>query len=184
MECALIIGASGGIGSALAEHLKSDGVTVDGLSRSVDGLDVTDEASVQSSLGALDGPYDLVVVATGALVVDGHHPEKSVRHVTAQGLADQFAVNAMGPMMLLKHGMRLLPKDRPAVFAVLSARVGSIGDNQLGGWHSYRAAKAALNQLMHGAAIELGRTHKHATLVCLHPGTVATDFTARYAAHH
>ena len=93
-------------------------------------------------------------------------------------------VNALGPMLVLKHGLRLLPKDAPAVFAALSARVGSIGDNNIGGWHSYRAAKAALNQLIHGAAIEMKRTHKQVTAVCLHPGTVETPFTAKYAGRH
>jgi NAD(P)-dependent dehydrogenase (short-subunit alcohol dehydrogenase family) len=87
-------------------------------------------------------------------------------------------------MLVLKHSLRLLAKDRRAVFAALSARVGSIGDNKLGGWHGYRAAKAALNQFIHGASVELKRTHKKAIAVCLHPGTVATPFTEKYAAHH
>ena len=184
MERALIVGASGGIGSAIASALDARGVAVTGLSRSRDGLDVTDEASVEAALGALDPPFDLVLVATGALVVDGHEPEKSIRALTAKGLADQLAVNAIGPALVLKHALRLLPRDRRAVFAALSARVGSIGDNALGGWHSYRAAKAALNQLLHGAAIEMRRTHREAIVLALHPGTVATPFTAEYAGHH
>ena len=94
-------------------------------------------------------------------------------------------VNALGPMLVLKHALRLLPRDERAVFAAhLSARVGSIGDNQIGGWHSYRASKAALNQLIHGASIELKRTHKQAIAACLHPGTVETPFTAKYAGRH
>lgn len=184
MTRALIIGSSGGIGSAIADQLGRDGVQVTGLSRRDDGLDITREETVEAVLGRLEGTFDLIFVATGALVVDGYQPEKAIRQITPKGLADQFAVNALGPMMVLKHSLRLLPKDRPATFAALSARVGSIGDNRLGGWHSYRAAKAALNQLMHGAAIELARSHKQATVVCLHPGTVATAFTERYAATH
>ena len=97
---------------------------------------------------------------------------------------DQLAVNAVGPALVLKHALRLLPRDRRAVLAALSARVGSIGDNAIGGWHSYRAAKAALNQILHGAAIELARTHREAVVLALHPGTVATAFTARYAGRH
>ena len=184
MERALIIGASGGIGGAVAAALAAMGVAVTGLSRSGDGLDVTDEASVERHLGALEGPLDLVFVATGALVIDGAAPEKSVKAVSARALADQYLLNAIGPMLVMKHAIPLLPRNRRSVFAVLSARVGSIGDNRLGGWHSYRAAKAGLNQLIHGAAVELGRTHKQAIAVCLHPGTVETAFTAKYAGSH
>ena len=89
----------------------------------------------------------------------------------------QFAVNAVGPALVLKHALRLVPRDRRAVFAALSARVGSIGDNRLGGWHGYRAAKAALNQILHGAAVETARTHPALIVLALHPGTVATRFT-------
>lgn len=184
MERALIVGASGGIGGAVAEALEARGAQVARLSRSADGLDVTDEASVERALGALEGPFDLVLVATGALVVDGHAPEKSLRAITAKGLADQFAVNALGPALVLKHALPLLPRQGRSVLAALSARVGSIGDNGIGGWHSYRAAKAALNQLLHGAAIELRRTHRGAIVLALHPGTVATRFTADYAGRH
>lgn len=184
MERALVVGASGGIGSAMAHAFAARGAEVTGLSRSVDGLDITDEASVARHVGALAGPFDLVFVATGALVVDGYEPEKSVAAVTGAGLLGQMAVNAVGPMLVLKHALPLIAKDAPARIAVLSARVGSIGDNRIGGWHAYRAAKAALNQLMHGAAIELARTHKQATLLCLHPGTVETPFTAAYAGRH
>ena len=184
MERALVIGASGGIGAALRDALAARGVAVTGLSRRDDGLDVTDEASIAAALGALEGPFDLIFVATGKLDGAGQRPEKAVAEVTPEALADQFRVNAAGPMLLLKHALPLLPKDAPSVFAVLSARVGSIGDNRIGGWHSYRAAKAALNQLIHGAAIELSRTHKQACAVCLHPGTVETPFTAAYAGRH
>lgn len=184
MERALVIGASGGIGSAIAAELQARGVAVDGLSRSADGLDVTDETSVERALGALTGPYDLIFVATGALEIGGHTPEKAISQVTPDALLAQFRTNAIGPLLVLKHALRLLPKDRPAVFAALSARVGSIGDNAIGGWHSYRTAKAALNQLIHGAAIELRRTHRQAVAVCLHPGTVETAFTAKYAGRH
>lgn len=184
MERALVIGASGGIGSAIAAALGARGVAVTGVSRSVDGLDVTDEGSVEAALAELEGPYDLIFVATGALEIDGASPEKSLDQLTAKRLADQFALNCIGPSLVLKHARHLLPRDRRAVFAALSARVGSIGDNRLGGWYAYRTAKAALNQMIHTAAVELKRTHKKSICVALHPGTVATDFTAKYAGRH
>ena len=183
-KSALVIGASGGIGSAICEALVARGVLVDRLSRQKNGLDVTDETSIERHLSSLEGPYDLIFVATGVLAADGAMPEKAIRDVTPGGLLHQFQVNAVGPMLILKHGQRLLPKAQRSVFAALSARVGSIGDNAIGGWHSYRTSKTALNQLIHGASIELTRTHKQALAVCLHPGTVATPFTEKYAGRH
>lgn len=184
MENALVIGASGGIGAAVCKTLEGRGVQVSTVSRKADGLDVTDETSVKSHLERFDTQFDLIFVATGVLAAEGATPEKAIREVTASSLLHQFAVNAVGPMLLLKHSLRLLPKNRRSVFAALSARVGSIGDNGIGGWHSYRTSKTALNQLIHGAAIEMRRTHKQAIAVCLHPGTVATPFTANYTGRH
>jgi len=180
----LIIGASGGIGSALAAAFDARGDIVTGLSRSEDGLDVTDEASVEAALGRLCGPYDHVIVTTGALEIDGARPEKALKQVTTKAMMDQFALNCIGPSLVLKHAVRLLPRDRRAVFAALSARVGSIGDNNYGGWYSYRTAKAALNQMIHTGAIELARSHREAICVTLHPGTVATAFTEKYLGRH
>lgn len=184
MTRALIIGHTGGIGSALAKHLQADGAEVVGLSRSTDGLDLTDEASVARVMDSLTGPFDHVLVATGALELGSFRPEKALRQLSPEALAAQFALNAIGPVLVLKHALRLLPRDRPAQFAALSARVGSIGDNALGGWYSYRAAKAALNQLIHTAAIEVARSHPQAVVVTLHPGTVATGLTERYRGDH
>ena len=180
----LIIGASGGIGAALAAQARARGADVTGLSRRDDGLDVTDEASVARHLGALTGAFDRVLVASGALVINGQGPEKSLRALDPGALAAQFAVNAIGPALVLKHAARLLPRDRRAVFAALSARVGSIGDNRAGGWYGYRAAKAALNQMLRSAAVELARSHPHLACVALHPGTVATEFTRDYLGRH
>ena len=184
MTRALIIGASGGIGAALAQACAARGDEVTGLSRSQDGLDVTREGTIERALGGLSGSYDLILVATGGLEIASHGPEKTLRGLDPEALAAQFALNAMGPVLVLKHALRLMPRDGRAVFGAMSARVGSIGDNALGGWYSYRAAKSALNQLLHTAAIEIGRSHKHAVCVALHPGTVATNFTAKYIATH
>lgn len=181
MEKALVIGSSGGIGSALVRSLEARGLAVTGLSRSVDGFDITDETSVADGLEALEGPFELVFVATGALELDGRGPEKSLKDLTPDTMMAQFLLNCIGPSVVMKHVAHLLPRDRRSVFAALSARVGSIGDNGLGGWYSYRTAKAALNQMIRGGSIELRRTHKHAICVALHPGTVATPLTAKYA---
>jgi NAD(P)-dependent dehydrogenase (short-subunit alcohol dehydrogenase family) len=177
MKTALVIGASGGIGQAISAELTSRGCQVTDLSRSRDGLDIRSEASIKVALDRLEGPFDLIFIATGALQIDGATPEKSLRHLTDTALQDQFAVNATGPALIVKHSLRLMSRDKLCVIAALSARVGSIGDNRLGGWYSYRAAKAALNQIIHSAAIEIARTHKKAVCVALHPGTVATPFT-------
>lgn len=180
---ALILGASGGIGGALVAALQDQGEVI-GLSRRDTGLDVTDEASVVAALCALDPEFDLIVVATGALIIDGVGPEKTLKAVTGGALAAQFAVNAIGPALVMKHALRLLPRDRVSRLAVLSARVGSIGDNALGGWYGYRAAKAALNQLVHTASIEARRTHPQSVLVALHPGTVETGLALAQRAGH
>ncbi|MFN3991797.1 MAG: SDR family NAD(P)-dependent oxidoreductase [Tabrizicola flagellatus] len=181
---ALVVGASGGIGGALVATLRARGAEVTALSRSGEGVEVTEEASVAAALGALEPGFDLVVVATGALVIGGVGPEKTLRAVTGEGLVAQFAVNAIGPALVMKHALRLLPRDRVARLAVLSARVGSIGDNQLGGWYGYRAAKAALNQLVRTAAVEAKRTHPLSVFVALHPGTVETGLAPALRAGH
>lgn len=184
MKNALIIGASGGIGQAIASELTLSGVAVTGVSRRENGLDITDEQSIEAHLDALSGPFDLILVATGALEINGVPPEKTLRSLGSDAMLDQFKLNAIGPALVLKHALRLISRDQRAVIAVLSARVGSIGDNNLGGWYSYRASKAALNQLVRTAAIELARTHKQAICTALHPGTVATPFTAKYLGRH
>lgn len=176
----LVIGSSGGIGAALAAAYAARGAQVTGRSRRDHGLDLTDDASIAATFGALDGSFDRILVATGALELDGVAPEKSLRSLSAETLAAQFALNAAGPVLVLKHALRLMPRDADCRFAALSARVGSIGDNRLGGWYSYRAAKAALNQLLHTAAIEIARTHPRAVIAALHPGHVATPLSLKY----
>lgn len=180
---ALIIGASGGIGGALADALAATGIDVDRLSRRSDPpLDLTDEASIAAAATALAAaaPYHLIIVATGVLHGPSGGPEKSWRQLDAAQLAHSFAVNAIGPALVARHFLPLLdPKER-AVIAFLSARVGSISDNRLGGWYGYRASKAALNQLVRTLAIELARSRPATICVALHPGTVDTALSAPF----
>lgn len=178
MKRALVIGASGGIGAAMCDGLTARGVDVVRVSRRVDGFDVTNASSVEKVMGRLTGQFDLIFVAIGVLGV----PEKSLGAIEAEAMAEVMTINAIGPALILKEVPRLLAKD--GICAVLSARVGSIGDNKIGGWYSYRASKAALNQIIHGAAIEISRSHKQSKVIALHPGTVATSFTANYSARH
>ena len=183
MEKALVIGASGGIGRAVAEEWTRRGYDVTGLSRSGDGLDIRAPEVVETVLGRVDGPFARVLVATGVLAPEGGAPEKSLGAIDADAMAQVLWANTIGPALILRHAARLLPKGAPSVLGVLTARVGSIGDNRMGGWHSYRASKAAANQIVHGAAIELARSHKQSCVVALHPGTVETEFTAGYPGH-
>jgi NAD(P)-dependent dehydrogenase (short-subunit alcohol dehydrogenase family) len=181
---ALVIGASGGIGGALTSALEQRGASVVGISRRTDGLDLTDEASIAAASGRLEGPFDLILDATGALEIEGYGPEKTIGGIDPAAMAAQFAVNAIGPALLLKHFHVRLPRAGRCVFATLSARIGSIGDNRLGGWISYRAAKAALNQIVRTSAIEIARQRPDSIVVALHPGTVRTPLTERHVGRH
>ena len=176
MQRSLILGATGGIGSAMMPLLPK----VNALSRK-DGLDWMRPEEAETVLLQTSGPFDLIFDATGALEIDGHGPEKALKAIDANAMAVQFAVNAIGPALILKHYERLLPREGRAVIATLSARVGSIGDNGLGGWISYRAAKAALNQIVRTASIEIARKRPDAIVVALHPGTVATPLSEKFA---
>ena len=186
---ALVFGASGGIGSALAARLSADPrfASVVTLSRSGSPpLDLLDEASIAAAaahVAAIGLDIRLLIVATGVLDGEGCLAEKSWRQLDAQALARSFAINTIGPALLIKHFMPLLPRSGRCVFAALSARVGSIGDNRLGGWYGYRAAKAALNQLLRSAAVELKRSRPEALCIALHPGTVDTSLTRGFTKH-
>lgn len=183
LRCA-VFGASGGIGGALARALaaRDDVAQVHALSRrgiapadkiTVHTFDLEDESSIAAACAAIGAPLDMVIIATGRLVrAGGQGPEKSSRALTAEAMAELFSINAIGPAMIAKHAAQLLRKDGRPVLAALSARVGSITDNRLGGWHAYRASKAALNMLMRNFAIELARANPAAIAVTLHPGTV------------
>jgi NAD(P)-dependent dehydrogenase (short-subunit alcohol dehydrogenase family) len=179
---AVVIGASGGIGAALENALR--GTVFDqviGVSRAT--IDITDEASIAKAAASIAGdtqPIRLIVVATGLLAGQGIAPEKSWRDLDAATLAQSFAINTIGPALVMKHFLPLLPRGGKSVFAALSARVGSIEDNRLGGWYGYRAAKAALNQMIRTAAVELARSRPEAICVAVHPGTVATPLSAPF----
>lgn len=183
-----MFGASGGIGRALAEALVEQGVKVWAGSRSgvadIAGaqpfaFDLGDESSIAEAANAMsDAPPDLVIVASGVLTLDdGTGPERNYRSLDPDAMARVFLLNTIGPAIVGKHMLPLFDRKERCVFAALSARVGSISDNRLGGWHSYRASKAALNMLLRNLAIELGRTHKQSVVAGLHPGTVDTPLS-------
>tara|TARA_B100001057_G_C22697091_1_gene890178 strand:- start:29 stop:694 length:666 start_codon:yes stop_codon:yes gene_type:complete len=184
MKNILLIGNSGGVGSALnaAWHMRGDKVI--GLSRQSDGFDITNEDTVERMLRTIKARFDIVFIATGGLETENSRPEKSLLDLGKGAFQEQFLLNAIGPALVLKHVPKLLHNDRATIIATLSARVGSIGDNRLGGWYSYRASKAALNQIIHSAAIELSRTHPKSICIALHPGTVRTSLTQKYVGKH
>ncbi len=176
---AVVVGAGGGLGSALLAALQAGGGfhAAIGLGRATEpALDLLDESSIARCAAhvAQRGALRLVIDATGVLHRGTLQPEKSWRQIDPAAMAQAFAINAIGPALLMKHFLPLLPTSGKAVFATLSARVGSISDNQLGGWYSYRASKAALNQLVRTASVELRRRAPAALCVALHPGTVHT----------
>lgn len=183
-QTTLIIG-SGGIGEALRILVRERYPAARHLFWSRGGkpaVDILDESSIidaveQSNLADLD----LVIDATGFLHDQQFRPEKSWREIDAAHLAHAFAVNAIGPALLMKHLLPCLRRKRRSVFATLSARVGSIGDNRLGGWHAYRASKAGLNQLVRCHAIELSRRNSDAICVAIHPGTVDTRLSKPFS---
>jgi len=192
MRC-VVFGASGGIGAALVEHLaaRADVAAVYAGSRRgavPEGprihpfrFDAFDDEALAATLAEIGAPLDLVIVATGRLHrADGSGPEKALRQVSAAALAELFADNAIVPTMIARAVQPLMARDRRCVFAALSARVGSIGDNRLGGWHAYRASKAALNMLVRTIAIEWSRKLPQSVAVALHPGTVATQLSAAF----
>ena len=184
----IVVGSSGGIGGALVEQLvNSPQVThVHSLSRTGQShpstkvanlsFDFTDEDSLIAAAQTLQevGPFDLILIATGLLQGEGISPEKNLRALSHDSLAKSYEVNVIGPAMSAKYLAPLLRRDKKAVFAALSARVGSISDNRLGGWYAYRASKAALNMILKTLALETQRRFKNQLIIGLHPGTVDT----------
>lgn len=195
---AVVVGAGGGVGAALLKQLAAqgryDGLIGLGRRKPSDWpveagwtfveTDITDEAQVAraADVVAAQGSPVRVIVATGLLHGEGVTPEKTMRALDPAVLQQLFLVNAVGPAMVAKHFLSLMPRDRPSVFAALSARVGSISDNRLGGWYGYRASKAALNMFIATLAVEHRRTHPLGICAVLHPGTVETRLSAAFPA--
>ncbi|KQM38107.1 SDR family NAD(P)-dependent oxidoreductase [Sphingomonas sp. Leaf10] len=189
MTGAMVIGANGGIGAALVAALAASGrygrviaaarrepaTLPTGVTYAP--IDVADPASIAAAAARIDTPLTRVIVATGILHDEAGGPERSLRDLDADRLAHLFAVNTIGPAMVLQQFAPLLSRDAPAAIACISARVGSISDNRLGGWYGYRASKAALNQIVRTAAVELARSRPQAVCVALHPGTVDTGLS-------
>ena len=174
---ALVFGASGAMGQAFVQALNSDPrcAKVCGVSRqSLPGFDLLDESSIATCAQALaaQGPFHLVLDATGALTLNGRGPEKRLDELDAPHLLNAFHLNAVGPSLLLKHFAPLLASGQRVIWGKLSARVGSIEDNRKGGWYGYRSAKAALNMLLQTASIELSRRRPLLVVAALQPGTV------------
>ena len=182
---ALVIGASGAIGAAIAAQLRADPRCgeVLALSRSsTPSIDFDVTASVAQAADDLraQGPLHLIIIATGMLQGATGTPEKRLTDLQADHLLASFNTNAIGPALAMAHFAPLLARCERSVLAVLSAKVGSIGDNRLGGWYSYRASKAALNMIVKTAAIELARSHPQAVVAALHPGTVTSPLSAPF----
>jgi NAD(P)-dependent dehydrogenase (short-subunit alcohol dehydrogenase family) len=174
---ALVFGAGGAIGQAFVQALQSDPrcAKVCGVSRqSSPGLELLDESSMAACAQdlAAQGPFHLVLDATGALTLNGRGPEKRLDELDAAHLLYALHLNAVGPSLLLKHFAPLLASGERVIWGKLSARVGSIEDNRKGGWYGYRAAKAALNMLLQTGAIEIARRRPLAVVAALQPGTV------------
>lgn len=191
MKTIAIFGGSGAIGSAFVKKLATlhPDATIHAFSRTVSiecdenvnhfSIDLMNEASISeaSNLVTKEASLDMVIMATGILFEGALKPEKSLRDLSTEKFQRLFEVNTILPALIAKHFLPKLNKENRAIFAVLSARVGSISDNRLGGWYAYRASKAALNMIIKNAAIEISRQNKQAIVVGLHPGTVDSDLS-------
>ena len=179
---ALVFGASGGIGQAFSRFLedKLGSENVVNVSRSFDGFEISDEEKILKFSESIEGSFNLIINATGVLQTTEEGPEKTINVVKQKSMIDMMTINAIGPAILLKNFSKKLDKTKFSVFVNLSARVGSITDNRLGGWISYRSSKAALNQIIKTSSIEINRRNKNAICVGLHPGTVKTRFTEKF----
>lgn len=199
---AIIVGSTGGIGAALAQLLHNHPALVDLhlINRRLDTqaanlgkatayvADPMDESGFADTIASIepghDAPLRLVICAIGTLhLANGTGPEKTLRDLTADNLSELFQTNAVAPALVAKHTVPLLPRAGKSVIALLSARVGSISDNRLGGWYSYRMAKAALNQIIKTTAVELTRRKPEAAIIGLHPGTVDTRLSRPFQDH-
>jgi NAD(P)-dependent dehydrogenase (short-subunit alcohol dehydrogenase family) len=177
-----ILGASGAIGSAFTKILseKHPNASMFAFSRNSEHIinyNSEDSIAEAAELAAKEKPLDLVIVAGGILHDGELMPEKSLRDLSAEKFHRIFEVNTITPALIAKYFIPKLNRGQPSIFAALSARVGSISDNKLGGWYAYRASKSALNMIIKNAAIEVGRCNKRAIIIGLHPGTVDSDLS-------
>lgn len=193
----IVVGANGGIGRSFVKQLADfpQVETVIALSRNaqarIEGkihhmpMNFIDEDNIKHSAEALSriGQFDLILIATGLLHAEGMVPEKTMKAMNREQFLKSFDVNAIGPALCAKYFLPLLRRDTKTVFAALSARVGSISDNRLGGWYAYRASKAALNMIIKTLSIEFGRRYAEAIICGLHPGTVDTDLSQPFQAN-
>ena len=186
-----IIGGGGAIGYAVAQELRtrhpaasirafSRGLPkaeISGVSHQL--IDYEDELSIQAAanLASADRPIDLILVTTGILHEENLRPEKSLKELSYQNFERLFKVNTITPALIAKYFLPVLSRNKHSIFAALSARVGSVSDNQLGGWYAYRASKAALNMIIKSASIEVARKNPEAIIVGLHPGTVDSNLS-------
>lgn len=189
---AVVVGASGGIGSAITDLLaKQEKISrIYAFSRSNKEfndtkitsyhIDISDEKSIEEAKEKIEGNIDIIINAAGLLHNEDVQPEKSLRDLNMNFMQKVFLINTFGPSLLAKHFIPLLPRDKKSVFASISARVGSISDNQVGGWYSYRASKAALNMVIKTTSIEVARRYKKAAIIGLHPGTVNTKLSSPF----
>jgi len=201
---ALVVGASRGIGLAIAKQLlnepgmqgvyatyrKSDTakdlLVIEDRRLETLQVDITSDEDLQrltESIRANQDHPDFVINAAGILHEGTLQPEKSLNQCNREALGRMFEVNSIGPLMLVRAMLPLMPKNRPCHFAVLSAMVGSIGDNRLGGWYGYRASKAALNQLMKTLAVECRRSHPRLCITSIHPGTTDSELSRPFQAN-
>lgn len=187
----IIVGSTGGIGNAFVDTLTAEGQVsqIYALSRQGQShpsskvanltFDFSNESSIEAAAESLreTGPFDLCIIATGLLQGEGIKPEKNMRAMSLEAFQKSFMTNTFGPAVTAKYFLPLMRRDRKAVLAALSARVGSISDNRIGGWYAYRASKAALNMIIKTLSIENSRRFKEAIIIGLHPGTVDTDLS-------
>ena len=189
----VVVGANGGIGAAFVQHLLeqnsvetiyctsrsgSSAINHDKIIDVILNYEKPETISTAATQIKQTGPLDLIIVATGLLHDDeGFGPEKSLRQLNFDNLIRSYQINAIGPALVAQSFLPLMSKQNKSVFAALSARVGSISDNNIGGWYGYRAAKAGLNQLLRTASIEHARRWPESVVMGLHPGTVDTGLS-------
>ena len=185
-KTAIIIGSSGGIGLAISEELKNQNKFQNILAysrSSYPSIDITKEKDIKivsEEIYKKKYNISLLINAVGYLHDEELKPEKKSQDINLAYMKKSFEINSIGPALLIKYFAPLMSKNTGSLFISMSAKVGSISDNYLGGWYSYRASKAALNQIIRTASIEYKRKNPKITFLSLHPGTVSTKLSKPY----